>query len=346
MKNIIKKSLIYQWLYTTKWAIALVTFIWTGYSYFKICNYKIIDFKNRIATFTSDKFILINFISILIFMSLIILVYIAGNGLKKRSKMIVISSGPYNRNEIFWNNLLCNISIVILFIAIYIYLAICIKYKYSDVLYYCSNYYEVLLKDCFKLLILGLLTISYSLLIDRLFSNSFVTMIAILLVPMSLFIFISVNIDAIINKDSFNNYIYIYLERIKDIFLSYLNYFQYETERDSYLYSLSNNTKIDIFVGFLILLTSLIILFLVKKLNNKVKMENISNFFVFKNVKYIITFFASLAIGSYGSFIIHAIFRNDYFYHQKYVISFLFVEIIFIIISNIIINKLINKFIK
>ncbi len=345
MKNIIKKSLIYQWFYSTKWAIALVTFIWTGYSYFDIYNYKIIDFKSRIATFTNDKFILISFSSLIVFISLIILVYISGNGLKKRSKMIVINSGPYNRNEIFWNNLLCNISIVILFIAIYIYLAICIKYKYSDVLYYCSNYYEVLLKDCFKLLILGLLTISYSLLIDRLFSNSFVTIIAILLAPMSLFIFIIVNIDVIINRDSFNN-IYRCLEYIKDIFLSYLNYFQYETERDSYLYSLSNNTKIDIFVGFLILLTSLIILFLVKKLNNKVKMENISNFFVFKNVKYIITFFASLAIGSYGSFIIHAIFRNDYFYHQKYVISFLFVEIIFIIISNIIINKLINKFIK
>lgn len=345
MKNIIKKSLIYQWFYTTKWAIALVTFIWISYSYLNIYNYKIMDFKNRIATFTSDKFILIKLNSILIFICLIVLVYITGNSFKKRSKLIVINSGPYNRNEVFWNNLLCNISIIILFIVIYIYLAICMKYKYSDVLYYCSNYYEVLLKDCFKLLILGLLTISYSLLIDRLFSNSFVTIIAILLIPISLFIFISVNIEVtIINKNLSSNYIYV--ERIKSIFLSYLNQFQYEYQKDSYLYFLANNSNIDIFVGFLILFISFIILFIVKKLNNKVKIENISNFFVFKNVKYITTFFVSIAIGPYGSFIIHEILGNNYFYHQKYVISFLFVEIIFIIISNIIINKIINKFIK
>ncbi|MGG7098110.1 hypothetical protein [Clostridium sardiniense] len=345
MKNIIKKSLIYQWFYTTKWAILLATFIWTSYSYLNICNHKIIDFKNRIASFNSDKFILIDVLSIAVFICLIILVYIAGNGLKKRSKMIVISSGPYNRNEIFWNNFLCNIGIVILFIVIYIYLAICIRYKHSDVLYYCSNYYEVLFKDSFKLLVLGILTIAYSLLIDRLFSNSFVTIISIVLIPVSLIVFTIVNIGIIFNTNPVSNNIYSYIIRIRDVFLSYLNYFQYELQKDA-LYYLADNNKITIFISFLILLISFGILFIVKLLNKKVKMENISNFFVFKNVKYVITFFASIAIGSYGSYIINEIFMINYFYNGKYIISFIFIEIILIIISNMIISKLISKFIK
>lgn len=343
MRSIIKKSLIYQWFYTTKWAILLATFIWTGYLYLGIYSNKIIDFKNRIATFISDKFILIDLSSIIVFICLIILVYIAGNGLKKRSKMILINSGPYNRNEIFWNNLLCNVSIVILFILIYIYLGICIRYKHSDVLYYCSNYYEVLFKDCFKLLALGILTIAYSLLIDRLFSNSFVTIIAILLIPASLYIFTVINIDILIKSD---HPIYTYIIRIRDVFLSYLNYFQYESQKESYLYYLADNNMINIFGGFLILLISFSILFIVKLLNKRVKIENISNFFVFKNVKYVITFFASIAIGSYGSYFINEIFMINYFYNEKYIISFIFIEILFILISNIIINRLISKFIK
>ncbi|GAA0069296.1 hypothetical protein UT300003_08190 [Clostridium sardiniense] len=346
MKNIIKKSLIYQWFYTTKWAIILATFIWTSYSYLNICNHKIIDFKSRIALFNSDKFILIDLLSIAVFICLIILVYIAGNGLKKRSKMIVISSGPYTRNEIFWNNFLCNIGIVVLFIIIYIYLTICIRYKQSDVLYYCSNYYEVLFKDSFKLLVLGILTIAYSLLIDRLFSNSFVTIISIVLIPVSLITFTIINIEIIFNTNLVSNNIYTYIIRIKDIFLSYLNYFQYEVQNDSYLYYLADNNKITIFISFLILLISFGILFIVKLLNKKVRIESISNFFVFKNVKYIITFFASIAIGAYGSYIIHEIFMHNYFYNKKYISSFIFIEIIFILISNIIINRIISKFIK
>lgn len=340
MKNIIKKSLIYQWFYTTKWILLLATVMWSFLSYIFIFGSKVEQFKNNVSQFISNNTPVIQPLGIVIFIGLLIFVYISGNGIKKRSKIISINSGPYTRDQIFWNNVLCNMLVLILFIAIYFYLGLCFKFKYNDLFNYSPNYFSVLFLDILKLFSLGFITLSYTLFMDKLFSNSIVAIITIVLVPISLFLFISVNLR-VMSEIILLDPIYYF----KNIIFTYLNRYQY-VEAD-YLYTLTYSYKFNLIFTFILIISSIIILFIIKKINKIIRIENISNFFIFKKAKYIISIFLPILIVSFGSVLFDRIlFRSTNFLNLKPIFCFLVMELIIISTLSFIINKIISNFSK
>lgn len=147
MKISIKKSLIYQWFYTTKWAVFLALIVWALYSKFVIVEEKISSLKYNVGSLTSDKINHISLTDLVFFLMILVFVYILSNGLNKRSKIMLINSGPYTRNDIFFNNLICNLSVLVLLIVVYVYIYICSGIRYRELLLYCSNYYFMLFLD-------------------------------------------------------------------------------------------------------------------------------------------------------------------------------------------------------
>ena len=340
MKNIIKKSLIYQWFYTIKWILLLITVMWSLFSYIFIFSNKIDQFKNEISQFISNKFPVIQIENIIVFIVLLMFIYILGNGIKKRSKIISINSGPYTRDQIFWNNVLCNILVLIFFIFIYLYFGICFKLKYTNLLNYSSNYFSILFLDILKLLSLGLITLSYTLFMDKLFSNSIVTIMTIGLVPVSLFSFFLLNSRIISDTNLLNKFYY-----FKDMIFIYLNRYQYIN--DDYLYRLTYSYKFNLIFSIIIIIVSIIILFITKRINKIIRIENISNFFIFKRSKYVISIFLSVLIVSFGLFVFeNMIFRSTGFLSFNKVFIFLIFEVLSIIVINFIINKILSNFIK
>ncbi|GAA0857631.1 MULTISPECIES: hypothetical protein [Clostridium] len=337
MKISIKKSLIYQWFYTTKWAVFLALIVWALYSKFVIVEEKISSLKYNVGSLTSDKINHISLTDLVFFLMILVFVYILSNGLNKRSKIMLINSGPYTRNDIFFNNLICNLSLLVLLIVVYVYIYICSGIRYRELLLYCSNYYFMLFLDIIKLFTMGILVISYTLLIDILFSNSIVTIIGVIGIPICTIISLSMNMDLLYfhNKfplqNSFINKFFVYLrfyvneEHIKP------NY------RDFYIISI-----------FIIIIT-FIILYLVKKLNNMVHIERVSNFFVFDFAQYISVFTVSIALSSICVVIggnILDIYSLNLDSNNRGLFILLFSELVLIIILNIVFNKIISKFVK
>ena len=87
MKISIKKSLIYQWFYTTKWAVFLALIVWALYSKFVIVEEKISSLKYNVGSLTSDKINHISLTDLVFFLMILVFVYILSNGLNKRSKI-------------------------------------------------------------------------------------------------------------------------------------------------------------------------------------------------------------------------------------------------------------------
>lgn len=336
MRISIKKSLIYQWFYTTKWAVFLALIVWALYSKFVIVEEKISSLKYNIGSLTSDKINHISLTDLIFFLMILVFVYILSNGLNKRSKIMLINSGPYTRNDIFLNNLICNLSVLLLLIVIYVYIYICSGIRYRDLLLYCSNYYFMLLLDIIKLFVMGILVISYTLLIDILFANSIVTIIGVIGIPICTIISLATNMELLYfhNKFPLQN-------RFINKFLGYLRFYV----NDEHI----KPNYIDFYIiSIFIIIITFIILYLVKKLNNMVHIERISNFFVFDFAQYISVFIVSMAISSIcviiGGNLLDIYSLNLAF--NKGLFILLFSELILIIILNIVFNKIISKFIK
>lgn len=335
MKISIKKSLIYQWFYTTKWAVFLALIVWALYSKFVIIEEKISSLKYNVGSLTSDKINHISLTDLVFFLMILVFVYILSNGLNKRSKIMLINSGPYNRNDIFLNNLICNLSVLLLLIVVYVYIYICSGIRCRELLLYCSNYYFMLLLDIIKLFSMGILVISYTLLVDILFSNSIVTIIAVIGLPICSLISLFMNMDLFYLHNEFS-----LQNRFIDKFTGYLRFYV----NDEYI---KPNYRAFYIISIFIIIITCIILYLVKKLNNMVHIERVSNFFVFDFAQYISVFIVSMAVSSVCIIIggnLLDIYPN--FNSNSNLFILLFSEVVLIVILNIIFNKVISKFIK
>ena len=339
MRINIKKSLIYQWFYTTKWAVLLASIVWALYSKFIILEEKITSLKYNVGSLTSDKINHISLTDLVFFLMILVFVYILSNGLNKRSKIMLINSGPYTRNDIFLSNLICNLSVLILLIVIYVYIYICSGVRYSDLLSYCSNYYFMLFLDVIKLFVMGILVISYTLLIDILFSNSIVTIIGVIGIPVCSLISLSMNIELFYFHNEFP-----LQNRFINKFIGYLRFYINDEHikpnyRDFYI------------ISILILILTCIILYVVKKLNNMVHIERVSNFFVFNFAQYVSVFIVSITLSSICAVIgYNYICYNSNLYMDSNITRNLFIilfsEVLLIILLNILFNKIISKFVK
>lgn len=331
MRISIKKSLIYQWFYTTKWAVLLAAIVWVLYSKFVTVEEKITSLRYNVGSLTSDKINHISLTDLVFFLMILVFVYILSNGLNKRSKIMVINSGPYTRNDIFLSNLICNLSVLVLLIIIYAYIYICSGIRYGDLLVYCSNYYFMLLLDIIKLFVMGILVISYTLLIDILFSNSIVTIIAVIGIPICGLISLSMNMDLFYFHNEFP-----LQNRFINKFFGYLRFYV----NDEYI---KPNYRDFYIISIFIIIIACIILYLVKKLNNIVHIERVSNFFVFDFAQYISVFIVSTTLSSV-CIVIGGNLLNMCSNSNLYIL--LFSEVVLIVILNILFNKVISKFIK
>ncbi|MGL4107597.1 hypothetical protein [Clostridium sp. LP20] len=214
MKKLYNKALLYQSIYTGKWAIFGGAFFFFLIVKGSLDN-RIELLRSQIGSMVLDKLILDNSNALLMTCLILFGVYVLTTGFNKRNTKTFLTSGPFTKEEIKKNELMVLIGTLFLLVIIYIYVTLCLYYKERELLVYASSYWQTLFVDILRITVAGLGFISYLTFMDMLFSNIIVAIISMYLMPTIL----------LINLMDHSRFIWLFIEKgiLKNIFIKIEN---------------------------------------------------------------------------------------------------------------------------
>ena len=186
MKKYLNKGLLYFWFNSAKVPIILGIIFW-GFLANSLLNSNLQVVRNNIAysgkdyfyTFFSREYFLLGFIFLAIY-------FMSGGGNKRNSAMFLTSS-PYTKKQIKYNELIGLLITLALFVITYIYIAITFYIRNSQLLSIISGYENVIAIEVIKITLLGIIGIAFMLTIDTLFTNSIIAVLSmIIIIPESI----------------------------------------------------------------------------------------------------------------------------------------------------------------
>lgn len=353
MKKFYNKGLIYEWFASTKLFIILGMFFW-GYLAQNIISDKIYMTKSDIAhnyiniysTITLERYFYLAFIFIAI--------YFISQGINKRNNLMFLTSSPFTKKQIKYNNILCLFITLMLFVLTYIYVAFIMSIKFAPVLSIIDGYFKVTCIEVLRIMLFGISGIIFMLIIDTMFSNSivgFIFMIAV--IPESLmFMFAKImsSISHYLSKRPFS-----IIERIfggnGDYSKSYVNNFDLRVIGPYNIDIGLKNIFIFICIQLLIILTLFIVFTLIQKIN---VIEFSTNIFTSKTSERLTKIIASIGAASFASYIIidnylskfYSEYGYDYTLSGTNLLKVLSIDIISFALVALITNLILKKIFK
>lgn len=186
MKKYLNKGLLYFWFNSAKVPIMLGLIFW-GFLANSLLYSNLQNVKNNIAysgtdyfrTLFAGEYFLLGFIFLAIY-------FMSGGGNKRNSTMF-LTSGPYTKKQIRYNELIGLLITLILFVITYIYITVTFYVRNSQLLSIVNGYEKVIAIEVIRITLLGIIGISFMLIVDTLFTNSIIAILAmILLIPESI----------------------------------------------------------------------------------------------------------------------------------------------------------------
>lgn len=348
MKKLFNKALMYQNYYTGKLPLFL------GLGMFLMLSFSEISNEIRMVTYSIDS-LSTNKMNVqyfpVYFLSWVILfcIYFAITGLHKKSIMGFLYSGPFTKEEIKINQILFLFISNILICLTYIYVFLCCSYSQREIIPYISNYYQVFIRDTVKLFVCGTAFISYIILIDTLFSNIVVQLIAVNIGPFLGLVPIK-----------FINDIWLYVFHISNLDMSERGFSAVLIQEINnvlnnlyrFVVGYSPNTTIEeIKVIALILVLSAIMFIAAWFFNKSVEINNTNKLFNFKSIQvvteFIISFIFVLFITSIfiGQTLTNRVLPSTY---RGSVVAFVSILVVVVILSYLfrrLIHKTLQKYI-
>lgn len=351
MKKLYNKALMYQSFYNGKWALitgALLLVIFTISDF----NSKIWNLKGDISALRGDTYYGASGIIIMAVCAILFVLYVMVTGFNKRNNIMFLTSGPYSKEEIKRNELLFLLCSLLFLVSIFAYINFCMIFKERELFSISSSLLATVVFDIFKLILFGVAFICYLEFMDMFFSNTFVTIISMVALPSSLFIFIAVlfNISTVMPaRVTYLNYLEKYLYPIVDSFRLLIT-----TDRPFLFVSPSYYL-----IPIVIVMSGIIIAFtLIKFINVKISLEKMSKIYTFPVVEKITYWVISLCLSS----AIVMFTLDDLYYRYIYTVNnhqnlvtyynnfqgtmYLILAIIIIVILAFIIQKVTKKMIK
>lgn len=190
MKKYLNKGLLYMWFNAAKVPIMLGLILW-GFIANSMLRSQLWRVRNDIAYSGVDYFQSMDF-SNYIFLGFIFLgIYFIAGGINKRNTTMFLSSGPYTKKQIKYNELIGLLLTLVLFVIEYIYIAITFYIRNAQLLSIVNGYTNIIAIEIVRVILFGIIGITFMLIVDTLFSNSVISVLAMtLVIPESIMLII------------------------------------------------------------------------------------------------------------------------------------------------------------
>ncbi|UYZ37025.1 hypothetical protein OD350_04945 [Clostridium beijerinckii] len=308
MKKYLNKGLLYAWFNSAKAAIFIGLLVWGAVAY-EIIKNNLNDVRNGLAN-NFDNYYYTNvwheyFMLAIIFVA----IYFIAKGINKRNTEMFLCSGPYTKKQIRYNEFICLLITLILFVIMYVYIAIVSYFGNAEFISVVEGYWSIVIIETSKITLLGIIGIMFMLIVDLMFSNSvigFISMISI--IPASIFIVI-VKVVSILAYFGVNKN-YSLLDKIERL--------DYNVKLRGFCEIVFNRISVkDIITRHLwsetvsILFIIIIMIIVYSVVQNKYKLENANKIFSSQNNENILVTLVSTAVGSFAS-----LFLTESFIHS------------------------------
>lgn len=294
MKKLYNKALMYQFFYLGKWAL-FVSMILYGIFTYGFVNSNLANLSLNISGLEGDTLDNLNPYHVIFLCLIIFLLYVVVTGFNKRNNMTFLTSGPYSKEEIKKNEILFLIISLFLLIFTFIYINICLYIRDNTLLSLASNEYTALFFNIMRLVIVGVAFIAYLTFMDMLFSNTIISILAMIGTPVILTVNLLLINDIANRLSSFHLYDFNLIRDIYNIIGSIFNFiFRNEI----------NYERIDYIAIIIILIITVVAFIITWRINKNLCLNKINNFFVFQIVEKIVFFIISFTISLVCLFLI------------------------------------------
>lgn len=307
MNKFFNKGLLYQWFNSAKASIFIGIIAW-GLCFDRIIlNQQLDQIKWQISDNQSDYFISAGLNDYIILGIIFIIIYYMAGGVNKRNTLTFLSSGPFTKKQIKYNEFIGLIITLFLFLLCTIYISITFYIRNRELLSIVNGYFYIIFLQCLKIILLGTLGILFMLVVDTLFSNTIVASIALIFViPESIFLIWSKVIE-ILRYIDLGNQENIF-DKIGKIFYSGEYQMHNHILLIDYIYSSDIRLK-RLFVECVIVLAIIVLGIMIFDIcQNRYKLENCNKIFSSTLNEKIVLVISSLGGASIFSFI----FITDY----------------------------------
>lgn len=222
MKKYLNKGLIYQWFNSAKAVILLGLIVW-GYMSYMIFGNEISDMRWRISDSFCNYFMTFDLCKYVDLGIIFVIIFFAAQGISKRNNLMFLNSSPYTKKQIKYNEMICLAITEGLFIATFLYMAVIRYFNYRNLLSIVDGYFQIVGIEVIKMVLFGVIGILFVMIVDSMFSNSIVGVIAMIsAIPLSiLFIYAKIlnTVGYIAVKDGKNIFYFLnkLLEKSKSI---------------------------------------------------------------------------------------------------------------------------------
>lgn len=304
MSKYFNRGLLYQWFNSAKSSIFIGLIAWGLYFDREILNNTLNHIKEDIANNQSDYFMSAWVDRYILLGVIFIIIYYMSAGRDKGSTMAFLSSGPFTKKQIKYNEFIGLIITLFLFVLATIYVSVAFYIRNREILTIVNGYEKIIFLECLRIFLIGILGILFMLIVNMSFSNAIASSIALIfIIPESLLLifekiaYILSYIDLGNKENIFDKLIY------NEIMPRYNNILLLD-----YIYSVQLKYK-QLFIEVMVLVLFIIIGIIIFDIcQNRYKLENCNKIFSSKLNKRIVLMLSSMGISSALSFV----FLTDY----------------------------------
>lgn len=190
MKKYLNKGLIYNWFNSAKAPIIIGLLAWGFLANIAIVS-EISEVKLRISDSFINDFSTTNIDKYLGLGIIFIAVYFIAQGINKKNIAMFLASGPYTKKQIKYNELICILATLSLFVVAYFYIALMVYFRNKQLLSIVDGYWYIISIESARIILIGIIGIIFMLTVDLLFSNTVVGLISMTFVmPISIYVII------------------------------------------------------------------------------------------------------------------------------------------------------------
>jgi ABC-2 type transport system permease protein len=191
MKKYLNKGLIYNWFNSAKIPIVIGLLAW-GFIGNIIITGELNGIKLRISESFSNDFGTTNLESYFGLGVIFVAVYFIAQGINKRNTAMFLASGPYTKKQIKYNELICILVTLSLFVVTYFYIALMAYIRNKHLLSIVDGYWYIIFIEIARIILIGIIGIIFMLIVDLLFSNTVVGFISMtFIMPVSIYLIIT-----------------------------------------------------------------------------------------------------------------------------------------------------------
>ncbi|WP_278599626.1 hypothetical protein [Clostridium tertium] len=331
MKKYLNKSLFYQGDAKIILPLSIAYIGVILFSKISLSNYFDWQIKQRLYGYYQDSFVL-SFDSIVILLLYLIIVYIISVGIFKRKKWSTLLAGPFSRMDIRTREFIIVVMSAIFYLLCYLVIVGQEIVQNIEIISYIGNFKEIVIIDVIRIISISTITIGGLALLDSIFSNMYYLFGSL--------IFIIIYMISLLINFEVSRYIYLYngdrgLRYLYNGIMEYLGGYSIGNE-------ISNLQIACISVFFII--TGIVLIFIAKKLTNKMLVEYMNEGIIFEFPRRIAKFMLITFPGIILAPILSSLIDEFYFNYTLSDLYLIFIRLVIVIIITFFSNLALKKF--